>query len=266
MEYPMITFINHRDDPMSLNGTTTHELSHIWVPMIVGTKENPYPRMDEGFTTNNTALAQIDYYGDETPEGRTRVGAMSGYLNVVRAGAEVPIMRHTDYAENGFGRSIAAYSKPGMLMHALRHMMGEDAFDAAYRDYIETWSYKHPMPWDFFAMMEEAAGTDLDWFWQSWYYGTETMDQAIEAVEVVEGGVRVTVSTEGGAVMPVELRLELEGGETVTTTWPVGVWAEGRKVTRLVPTAEAVRNVHVDPDAWYPDIDRSNNDWERPGA
>lgn len=266
MEYPMITFINRRDDPASLNGVTTHELSHFWVPMIVGTKENAYAWMDEGFTTFNTALAMDDYYGDDTENDRGRDRAMGGYLQAAQAEVEVPIMWHTDFAPNGFGRSIAAYSKPGMLMHVLRHMMGEDAFDAAYRDYIDTWAFKHPMPWDFFAMMAQAAGTDLDWFWQSWYYGTVTLDQALEAVSDVDGGVEVTVSNNRGGVMPVELHLELEDGTKIIDVWPVSVWAGTREVTRLVPVDGQVFKVSIDPDVWYPDIDRSNNDWERPGT
>ena len=267
MEYPMITFINRRTDPESLNGVTTHELSHFWVPMIVGTKENAYAWMDEGFTTYNTALAMEDYYGEETPERRTRVGAMGGYLRAAQAEVEVPIMGHTDYANNGFGRSIAAYSKPGMLMHTLRHMMGEEEFDVAYRDYIATWAYKHPMPWDFFAMMEEAAGTDLDWYWQSWYYQTVTLDQAVVAVNDVDGGVEVTVSNNEGGVMPVELHLTLDDGSTtVHAVWPASVWAGTREVTRFVPADGQVTKVSIDPDGWYPDTERSNNDWERPGA
>lgn len=266
MEYPMITFINHRDDPISLNGTTTHELSHFWVPMLVGTKEAAYAWMDEGLTTFNTALALTDYYGEETPEGRTRIGAMRGYLQAVEANAEVPIMRHTDYAENGFGRGIAAYSKPGMLLHTLRHMMGEETFDAGYRDYVDTWSYKHPMPWDFFRMMEEAAGTDLDWFWQAWFYQTATLDQELVSVETTDDGLRVTVRNNSDAVMPVELRVERADGSTSTHVWPVNVWAGTREVTRTLPADGEVSSVTIDPEAWYPDYDRSNNAWQRPGG
>lgn len=266
MEYPMITFIAPMNSLAGLNGVTTHELSHFWVPMIVGTKENAYAWMDEGFTTYNTSLAMDDYYSDDPERRSGRHGAMGGYLRAAQQEVEVPIMWHTDFAPNGFGRSVAAYSKPGMLMHALRHMMGEDEFDAAYRDYIDTWAYKHPMPWDFFAMMEEAAGTDLDWFWQSWYYETVTLDQAVVAVTDVEGGAEVTVSNTRGGVMPVELHLELEDGTTIVDVWPAEVWAGTREVTRLVPTDSQVRKVSIDPDTWYPDIDRSNNDWERPGA
>jgi len=267
MEYPMITFINRRDNPQSLNGVTTHELSHFWVPMIVGTKENAYAWMDEGFTTFNTALALDAYYADDESRQPGRTRSMGGYLRAAQAEVEVPIMWHTDFAPNGFGRGTAAYSKPGMLMHTLRHMMGEDVFDAAYRDYIATWAYKHPMPWDFFAMLEEAAATDLDWFWQAWYYETMTLDQAVVAVNDVEGGVEVTVSNNDGGVMPVELHLTLDDGSTtVHAVWPASVWAGTREVTRFVPADGQVTKVSIDPDGWYPDIERSNNDWERPGA
>jgi len=266
MEYPMITFINRRDDPGSLNGVTTHELSHFWVPMIVGTKENAYAWMDEGFTTFNTALALDAYYSGDPSRSPGRTGSMGGYLRAAQAEMEVPIMWHTDFAPNGFGRSIAAYSKPGMLMHTLRHMLGEETFDAAYRDYIATWAYKHPLPWDFFAMMEEAAGTDLDWYWQSWYYETVTLDQAVESVIDVDGGVEVTVSNNRGGVMPVELHLDLANGTTVVDVWPASIWAGTRQVSRFVPARGQLRRVRIDPDSWYPDIDRTNNDWVRPGA
>lgn len=265
MEYPMITFINDRDDPISLNGVTTHELSHFWVPMIVGTREAAFAWMDEGLTTFNTALAMEDYYGDDMPEARGRSGSMRSYLNAVEADVEVPIMRHTDYAEHPGGRGVAAYSKPGMLMHTLRHMMGEETFDEAYRDYVETWSYKHPMPWDFFAMMEEAAGADLDWFWQAWFYDTATLDQQIVSGQPVDGGFDVTVRNARDAVMPVELRVELEDGSTSTHVWPVNVWAGTREVTRTIDVDGAVTAVTIDPDAWYPDVDRTNNTWEGQG-
>ncbi len=260
MEYPMVTFITWQASGRGLVGTVVHELSHFWMPMIVGTKEMAYAWMDEGFTTFNTALAMDAWSGG----GNGRLGSLNGYLQAARFEAEVPIMQHTDYAENPFGRSVAAYSKPGALMHTLRHMLGDATFDAAYRDYAATWAFKHPMPWDFFRMMEEAAGADLDWFWQAWFYETVTLDQAVTAVRPVSGGVDVTVENRRGGVMPVELRIEGPDGATSVVTWPASVWAGTRSVTRMVPFQGEVDAVRIDPDQWYPDIDRSNNDWERP--
>ena len=262
MEYPMITFITWQASGRGLVGVTVHELSHFWVPMIVGTKEMAYAWMDEGLTTFNTALAMDAWFGTSN----SRLGSMNGYLQAARFEAEVPIMRHTDYAENPFGRSVAAYSKPGALMHTLRHMMGPDRFDAAYRDYARTWAFKHPMPWDFFRIMGEAAGADLDWFWQAWFYETATLDQAIADVQPVTGGVEITVENRDDGVMPVELRLESADGRTETVRWPVSVWTGTRSVTRTVPFDGELSAVRIDPETWYPDIDRSNNNWERPAS
>jgi hypothetical protein len=260
MEYPMVTFITHQASGRGLNGVVTHELSHFWMPMIVGTKEMAYAWMDEGFTVFNTALAMDDWYGSSN----SRLGGMNGYLQAARLEAEVPIMNHTDYADNPFGRSVAAYSKPGTLLHSLRHMMGEESFDAFYKDYARTWAFKHPMPWDFFAMAEQAAGTDLDWFWQSWLYGTATLDQAIGSVQTSESGVDISVENLDWGVMPVEIRIRSEDGTTKTVTLPASAWAGTRSLTTSVPFVGRVDEVVIDPDQWYPDIDRSNNSWKRP--
>ncbi|MEJ2482451.1 MAG: M1 family metallopeptidase [Gemmatimonadota bacterium] len=260
MEYPMITFITHQASGRGLNGVVTHELSHFWMPMIVGTKEMAYAWMDEGFTTFNTALAMDDWYGSSN----SRMGGMNGYLQAARLEAEVPIMRHTDYADNPFGRSVAAYSKPGTLLHSLRHMMGPEQFDAFYKDYARTWAFKHPMPWDFFDMAEEAAGTDLDWFWQAWFYETAVLDQAVSDVRATGTGVDVTVENLDWGVMPVEIRVASADGRTKQVKLPASIWAGTRSVTTFVPFEGVVDEVVIDPDQWYPDIDRSNNSWTRP--
>jgi len=143
-------------------------------------------------------------------------------------------------------------------------MMGKERFDEFYKDYARTWAFKHPMPWDFFAMAEEAAGTDLDWFWQSWFYGIDTLDQAIGAVRTSDTGVDVTVENLDWGVMPVELRVSSDDGRTETVTLPASVWAGTRSVTTSIPFDGRVDEVVIDPDQWYPDIDRDNNSWKRP--
>ncbi len=258
MEYPMITFITHQAADRGLNGVVTHELSHFWMPMIVGTKEMAYPWMDEGLTTYNTSLAMADYY--ETPV--TRPGDDRGYQMVVQMEMQEPIMGHADYAEHMFGQNVSAYSKPGMMLHTLRHMVGQEKFDAFYKDYAATWAFKHPMPWDFFAMMSETAGADLDWFWQPWFFGTATLDQAIDRVEPGSGSAEVTVSNLSSGVMPVEMTLEYADGSSETVVWPPSVWAGTRTKTATVPTSGDLTKITIDADGNYPDLDRTNNEWE----
>jgi hypothetical protein len=118
------------------------------------------------------------------------------------------------------------------------------------------------MPWDFFAMASDAAGADLDWFWQPWFYGEATLDQALDSVVPGAGTAEVTVSNLSSGVMPVELTLEYVDGSTDTVVWPAAVWAGTRTVTGDVPTSGELEKVTIDAGGYYPDLDRSNNEWE----
>ena len=170
-------------------------------------------------------------------------------------------MRHTDYVRSGFGRVVAAYTKPATVLHALRTVLGEDVFDRAYRRYAEAWAWRHPLPWDFFSVFEAEAGRDLDWFWRPWFYGTATLDQALEDVRRNGDGLRVTVSNLGDAVMPVLLEVETAAGGTVRRRWPASVWAGTRTVTRTVELQGRPVRVTLDADRRFPDVDDANDEW-----
>jgi hypothetical protein len=118
------------------------------------------------------------------------------------------------------------------------------------------------MPWDFFAMMSEIAGADLDWFWQPWFFGTATLDQAIDEVVPGSGSAEVTVSNLSSGVMPVEMTLEYADGSAETVVWPPSVWAGTRTTTGTVTTSGDLTKVTIDAAGNYPDLDRSNNEWE----
>ena len=74
----------------------------------------------------------------------------------------------------------------------------------------------------------------------------------------------MTVENLEWGVMPVEIRVGSGDGSTETVVLPASVWAGTRSVTTSVPFEGDVDQVVIDPDEWYPDIDRSNNSWKRP--
>lgn len=77
-----------------------------------------------------------------------------------------------------------AYGKPAAGLNILREtILGRDLFDHAFKTYTQRWAFKHPSPADLFRTMEDASGTDLDWFWRGWFYTTDNVDIAIENVE-----------------------------------------------------------------------------------
>ena len=92
----------------------------------------------------------------------------------------VPIMTNSEQIKQ-FGPN--AYSKPATALNILREtILGRELFDFAYKTYARRWAFKHPTPEDFFRTMEDATGTDLDWFWKGWFFTTDHVDISIENV------------------------------------------------------------------------------------
>jgi len=180
MEYPMMTLIsalNDADDS-TLYAVITHELAHMWIPMIVGADETRYGWIDEGTTDFHETQARKDFYPGSDPE----TGERQQYLRVAGTSREDPMMRWTDFQIPG-AYIVSNYQKPASVLYALRGLIGEEKFKAGIKSFVHDWSYKHPTPWDFFDTFNTAAGQDLWWFWRSWYYETWTLDQAVATVD-----------------------------------------------------------------------------------
>ncbi|MDZ4781634.1 MAG: hypothetical protein SGJ19_15390 [Planctomycetia bacterium] len=81
----------------------------------------------------------------------------------------------------------AAYAKPATALNILREtILGRELFDYSFQEYARRWRFKRPMPADLFRTMEDASGTDLDWFWRGWFYTTDHVDIAISRVRQFE--------------------------------------------------------------------------------
>ncbi len=157
---------------------------------------------------------------------------------------------------------VMAYNKPAAVLVLLREtVLGPEVFDAAFRDYIEQWAYKHPQPADFVRHMEAAAGRDLDWFFRGWVYENGLLDQAVASVRRTGDTTVVKIENRGGIPMPLEIRIMYQDGTEETREVPV-TWAE-EGVYTLELTHGRVRHVQLDPDGVLPDVDRSNNVWGR---
>jgi hypothetical protein len=262
MEYPMMTLIGGYDQrPASgLYGVTAHELAHMWVPMIVGTDERRYSWMDEGTTSFNGGHSSADFYpGNDPVEGNRQ-----GYLDMARRDLEGEIMRLSDYHYPGPAYGTASYSKPATMLNTLRGLLGEEIFDPAYHEYVRTWAFKHPKPWDFFNWFNTAAGEPIDWFWRAFYYETWTLDQAVGEVRPGSNGTTIVIEDHGWAPMPARVRVTLQGGEILDLEVPVSTWLTGTASAELeVPAGSPVVRVEIDADRVFPDVDRSNNVWDR---
>jgi hypothetical protein len=262
MEYPMMVFIPRSPSAQGLQSVIAHELGHEWFPMTVGSDEASYAWMDEGINTYDEELAVADFFPGSTPWRDD----LAGYLRVAGQDNEVPLMRHTDLVSPYGARIVAAYAKPAVVLRALRGVVGDSVLARAFRTYVREWSWRHPQPWDFFHTVERTAGRDLTWFWQPWWFGTGTLDQAITRVEPVSGGVRVTVRDVGDVPMPATVTVTSGDAGRTAVEIPVEAWLRGaREVTVSVPVFGAVTRVEIDADQLFPDVDRRNNVWTPTG-
>ena len=258
MEYPMIVFCGNRTNAQALYSVTDHEFGHTWFPMVVGNNERLYPWMDEGFNTF------MNYYNWKVryPDTPNRRGNAQAYVGYALSGREVPIMTSADRTPGPL-LGHAAYNKPGLGLIILRdQVLGPDRFDPAFREYIRRWAYKHPTPADFFRTMEDGVGEDLSWFWRAWFYTTETLDQAVDSIKVVDRQgapqSRIYLENVGPMVMPLDLMLYFDGAPPEQRRLPVEIWYGGKSYILAVPGKRVV-GVVVDPAQVFPDVNRTNN-------
>ena len=262
MEYPMLTFTPNSPTREDQQWVIAHEFGHEWFPMVVGSNERLYPWMDEGFNTF-IDLANAANYFKGTPYGDSiEVHPLHLYADHAVPGNEQPLIEKPTEVRDLFW---GGYQKPALMMQMLRYeVLGKARFDAAFREYIRAWAYKHPAPADFFRMMRDQSGMDLDWFWRGWIYTTARLDQSVDSVVTGPDQVsRIHLMNRGTMVMPAELAITFEDGTTTTAALPVEMWNLGQRFTYRVPEKKRIKRVEVDPRHALPDIDRTNNVWQR---
>ncbi len=261
MEYPMITFDPTGPNREDVHWVLAHELGHQWVPMVVGSNERLYPWMDEGFNTF-IDLANAARYFKGTAYGDS-IEVHPLHLYPDHAGPdEQPLGLRPVEVHDLFW---AGYQKPALMLQLLRYeVLGPARFDAAFRQYLAAWAFRHPSPADFFRLMRDASGMDLDWFWREWVRTTTRLDQAVEGIVAAPSGVTdVTLASLGTMVMPAELKLTFADGSTEVVRLPVEMWNLGPTFTYRVRGKPGVRSAELDPRQALPDVDRANNRYPR---
>ncbi|CAM3997890.1 M1 family metallopeptidase [Flavobacterium branchiophilum] len=188
MEYPMICWNFGRPEAdgtysdfvkYGMLGVVIHEVGHNFFPMIVNSDERQWSWMDEGLNSFMQYLAEKTF-DTKFPSKRGPVSKIIPYMSGDQKFLE-PIMTNSETIHQ-FGNN--AYGKPATGLNILREtIMGHELFDYAFKTYANRWKFKHPTPEDFFRTMEDASGTDLDWFFRGWFYTTDYTDIGIKEVK-----------------------------------------------------------------------------------
>ncbi len=262
MEYPGIVFCLDNLKNGGLWGDITHEIGHNWFPMIVGSNERKYMWQDEGFNTfinqYSTKMFNHGEYDDTTARPAYN---LVGYLKTLKD----PLMVAPEaMGLNDYGQY---YVKTSAALDMLRNVViGPDRFDYAFNEYIKHWAFKHPLPYDFFRSMNDAAGEDLNWFWKEWFFTTWKLDQAVQSVSYVKNdpaqGAVITLINKEKIAMPVDLAITQSNGKTEILHLPVNIWQRAGGVWKFkYPSTSTLTKVEIDPDHQLADFDTKNNVW-----
>ncbi|WP_186292706.1 M1 family metallopeptidase [Mucilaginibacter corticis] len=259
MEYPGIVFCGWKSQTGELWEVTNHEFGHNWFPMIVGSNERKFAWMDEGFNTFiNKVDTKVFNNGEYYQKEDVQKSAPAMFSPDADAIMNTPDVIQPDYL------GYAAYEKPALGLTILREqILGEERFDYAFKTYIKRWAFKHPTPWDFFHTMDNAAGEDLSWFWNEWFMGTMSLDQAVKSIDYNDNdaskGSLITIENLGELALPVTALIKEENGKTGTVKLPAEIWQRGGTWTFPYKSISKILLVTLDPEHVLPDTDPENN-------
>lgn len=241
MEHSTATSTNKNDMRTSNGGgysrRNIHELAHQWFGDYVTPVNFNHIWLNEGFATYCEAL-----------EAERRLGT-TAYFNSVNGFISSGINDTTPIVNSNadaFQTSLV-YRKAGVVLHMLRHVMGDSDFFTAVKNYLAANAYSAVDTEVFESAMESQEGVQLDWFFDQWIYGTGkpnyewAWSQSGSALNV-----RINQTTSPFFRMPVDLQINyLNGGSEI-----VSVNNTTLNQTFLITVTSEVQSVVFDPEGW----------------
>lgn len=242
---------------VSNSGQTTivHELGHQWWGDLVTMNTWDDIWLNEGFATYCEVLFNEHYLGLQPGELMSRsyddglvFGSLGGTVTAERA-------------DDPFDDRGAIYSKGGWVLHMLRHVVGEQKFFEALRDYRATHEFATASSTDLRLAFERAYGQPLDWFFQQWVYApgrpSYKVSTAIDGPDVSgQYDVQLTIKQKQSVVipgrdssvfiMPLDVTLHYEDGSRETRV----ILNDSRKQRFHLSSARRPVSIGIDEDHW----------------
>lgn len=229
---------NNQDDIIA------HELFHHWFGNVVTCESWSNLTLNEAFATYAEYLWREYKNGNGDAEHHLMQDAKS-YFNQARNRDENVI--RFDYADKEQMFDAISYSKGGLILHALRKEVGDDAFFASLNNYLVKNAYKSAEVHDLRLAFEEVIGRDLNWFFNQWFlasgYPQLNVNKTYDAVKkAVTIKVTQTQDTSKVAVykLPLTIRL-VEDSLTVEKK----VYLERREQEFVFPVKQQPEFVNI---------------------
>lgn len=143
-----------------------HELFHHWFGDLVTCESWPNLPLNESFATYGEYLWDEFKYGRDEADKK---GSNDLNLYVSTATTKRVDMIRFDLEDREAMFDANSYQKGGRILHMLRKYVGDEAFFAALKQYLETYKFKSVEIHHLRLVFEEVTGEDLNWFFNQWF-------------------------------------------------------------------------------------------------
>jgi len=153
--------------PQDEDPLISHELAHQWFGDLVTCKDWGNIWLNEGFATYMESVWTEAHFGKDAADYDRWETSRDWFSRRELYGK--PIVRHDFDDSSEFDGN--SYAKGGLVLYMLRHQLGNDAFYAGLKHYLEVNRGKNVVTADLTKAIEEATHINVDQFFSQWVYG-----------------------------------------------------------------------------------------------
>lgn len=153
-------------DQNTWESVIAHELFHHWFGDLVTAESWSNITVNESFANYSEYLWFEHKYGRDYADAH-RNKEIKGYMSPENELKDL-VRFHYNSKEDVFDG--VSYNKGGSILHMLRSFIGDDAFKAGMKLYLNDNIYGTGEAQQLRLAFEEVSGKDLNWFFNQWYY------------------------------------------------------------------------------------------------
>lgn len=229
---------------------TAHELAHQWFGDMITTRTWPNIWLNEGFATYCEHLYEEAEYGNASYWS----GINSNMSDAKNATQSVYVLDTSNVGLVFDWNSV--YAKGSVVLHMLRHVLGDSTFFHAMYNYAHDPRYRfgNATTADFQGVCETTSGKSLSYFFNEWVYGQSFPQYSTGwTVDSTGSGYLITIAVNQSTqtsnpsyfTMPIDFDFSASGWDTTITLFNN---AQTQLFTVIVPHKPT--SVQLDPSGW----------------
>jgi aminopeptidase N len=213
--------------------TISHELAHHWFGDLLTCRSLGSIWLNESFATFLHTVWNGHAHGeDDLTYQRWRY--LNAYLDYVRGTGTVRPLEYLKYAAPGdMYQTETTYLKGALVLHMLRHMVGDEDFYRTLAEYLRRHAFGNVESTDLLQAFRDTTGRNLAWFFDDWivvggghpaFDVSYTWDPARKQVDLTVRQVQADLPFENDFSLPVDVEV-VTGSGASTHTIQVSGWS-----------------------------------------